>query len=319
MDKSSLYPLLFEPLLSERPWGGRDLEAKFGKPLPPNEKIGESWEIYGNSIIANGTLAGHTLREALVKYGDLICPGAGDDFPLLVKFLDAREWLSVQVHPNDEQAQQLEGEPRGKTECWYVLYAEPGAKIAYGVTHEMTADEFRAAVAAGKADKVMAYTPVKSGDFVYVPAGTPHALGPGILIYELQQSSDITYRVYDWDRVGKDGKPRELHLEKALAVMDFHPRKDVLVPYTEQHHRANTRVAELWRGQYFGLHRITFNDPQTDMITGGVCQVITVIKGSIQIQGVTVNKGYSTLIPAALEKYVIEQTGGAEILHGWPT
>src|SRR5262249_52399588 len=139
----------------------------------------------------------------------------------LIKFLDAQQWLSVQVHPDDELAAKLEGEPRGKTECWYVLDAVPGAQIVYGFAESMDAESFRKAIAERRVKDVLQYVSVAPGDFVFMPAGMVHALGPGLLIYELQQTSDITYRVYDWDRVGLDGKPRELHLEKALACTRF--------------------------------------------------------------------------------------------------
>lgn len=317
---TELYPLLFEPILVERPWGGRGLEAEFGKKLPPGEKIGESWEIYSTSVISNGALAGRTLRDALKKFGAALGPRDGDDFPLLVKLLDAHEWLSVQVHPNDEQALALEGQPRGKTECWYILYAEPDAQIAYGASQAMSAEEYRAMVAAGRARESLTYVPVKAGDFVYVPATTPHAIGPGIMIYELQQSSDTTYRVYDWDRVGKDGKPRELHLEKAITVMNLQPPAEVKVNYKGHPMPGEIGwVDELIHGPYFALDRVRLFTPETVHRTGGTCQLLTVIEGEIAINDVAVGKGVSTLIPAALERYTIMQSGGAMLLKAWPT
>ncbi len=318
-----LYPLLFKPILSERPWGGRLLETEFGKPLPPGQKIGESWEIYSTSVIENGELAGRTLRDALHELGDALGPREGDDFPLLVKFLDAHEWLSVQVHPNNEQAMAIEHQPRGKTECWYVLRAEPGAKLAFGASHAMTTDEYRAMVAAGQARDTLAYVPVQAGDFVYVPATTPHAIGPGIMIYELQQSSDTTYRVYDWDRVDKDGKARELHLEKAIQVMNLQPLSESKIAYRGHSAFGETGwVDQLIRGPYFALDRLRLAAAKTTFSTEGTCHVLTVIEGDVMINGVPVNKGRSTLIPAGLGQYSITQSmesGGATILKGWPT
>jgi mannose-6-phosphate isomerase len=289
---SDLYPLLFEPNLSERPWGGRKLETVFHKPLPPGDLIGESWEIFTTNVIANGALKGRTLREALATLGERLGPRDGDDFPLLVKFLDARDWLSVQVHPDDRLAREIENLPRGKTECWYILEAEPGARLAYGVNRAMSADEFRAAVVAGKAHEMMSYLPVKAGDFVFVPARTAHAIGPGILLYELQQSSDTTYRVYDWDRVGKDGQPRELHLEKALRVTDFQPPLLGTLPYTVGTDPNGNQIAEIFRGEFF-------------------------IEGRVEVHGVVLEKGRSALIPAALGAYTLRQSSGAVILQGW--
>lgn len=313
-----LYPLLFEPIMSPRPWGGDSLHQLFGKPIIPGETIGESWEIYSTSVIANGALKGRTLADVLKEYGDALAPHDGGDFPLLVKLLDAREWLSVQVHPDDAKAKQLEGQPRGKTECWYVLHAEPDSKLAFGTVRPMTADEFRAAVQNGKAEDVISYVPVKAGDFLYVEAGTMHALGPGLVIYELQQSSDTTYRVYDWGRVGKDGKPRELHLEKALKVAEFAPNDDPLIHYEIHHDPFGNEVAELIRGPFFSLDRICLHEEETAFDTNGTCRLITVIDGSMRLNDITLEKGHSVLLPASLGAYTITQDTDAEFLMGWP-
>lgn len=317
-DLPELYPLLFEPILSERPWGGDSLRTRFNKPTPPDKIIGESWEIDNNSVIVNGALKGRTLRDVLAEYGDALAPNDRGDFPLLAKFLDAREWLSVQVHPDDAHAMQIEGQPRGKTECWYIVHAEPGAKLAFGTTHAMSAETFRAAVQAGEAESVMAYVPVKDGDFLYVEAGTMHALGPGLLIYELQQSSDTTYRVYDWGRIGKDGQPRELHLEKALQVTNFTPRPDPLTRYPVFRDNHGNRVAELVRSPYFALDRVALEQPETTFGTNGTCRLLTVIAGSITVDGVSVPLGGSALIPADLGRYTLTQAGGTVVLIGWP-
>jgi mannose-6-phosphate isomerase len=315
---TELYPLLFEPILSPRPWGGDSLHKLLGKPMVSGEVIGESWEIYTTSVIANGVLRGRTLGDVLKEYGDALAPHDGDDFPLLVKFLDAREWLSVQVHPDDAKARVLEGQPRGKTECWYVIHAEPDSKLAFGTVRPMTADEFREAVEQGKAEEVMAYVPVKAGDFLYVEAGTMHALGPGLVIYELQQSSDTTYRVYDWGRVGKDGKPRELHLEKALHAAELVPKPDPLTRYEVRPDPFGNEVAELIRGPYFALDRIRLHERETRFDTDGTCRLITVINGSMRLNDLVLEKGHSVLLPASLGAYTITQDGGAEFLIGWP-
>ncbi len=315
-----LYPLLFEPLLMERPWGGDGLTT-LGKTLPTDAKIGESWEIYSDNVIANGALSGQTLRDALSLWGDRLGLHEGDDFPLLVKFLDAREWLSVQVHPNDEQARTIENQPRGKTECWFILHAEPDAQIAYGTSRPMTADDYRAGVAAGKTRDLMAYYPVRAGDFIFVPATTPHAIGPGILLYELQQTSDTTYRMYDWDRPGVDGKPRQLHLDKALAVMDFQPHEAIHPKTTGYADQRGNWVTPLVKGQYFGLDHMRVAAPEAAYELAGRPHVLSVIEGSIAVNDVTLEKGRSLLIPAGLNHYTLTLPSGhpdALVLRAWP-
>ncbi|MFO7322072.1 MAG: class I mannose-6-phosphate isomerase [Chloroflexota bacterium] len=217
----ALYPLLLRPALHVKVWGGRRLEERLGKRLPTDEPYGESWELHDTATVANGPLAGRTLGELASLYGEDLL-GAGNDpaagFPLLAKFLDAREWLSVQVHPNDEQARSFGDGPRGKTEAWYVIDADPGAQLVIGVQPGTTREAIADAIRANRLEDLLVYAPVKAGDTLFVAAGTVHALGPGVLIYEIQQSSDITYRFYDWGRMGLDGKPRELHIDKSLAV-----------------------------------------------------------------------------------------------------
>ncbi len=305
----------------ERPWGGRALATLLNKPFPEGRPIGESWEIDPDSMIANGSLAGRTIRDVLREYGGRIGPQDRGEFPLLVKFLDAREWLSVQVHPDDVQARLLENQPRGKTECWYILAAEPNAKIAYGLSRSLTAEQFRAAIASGKAQDELAYVSVAAGDFIYVPATTPHALGPGILLYELQQYSDTTYRVYDWGRVGTDGKPRALHVDKALAVMDLQPRAAVTAVPDEQVDPQGNRLTVLIRGAYFGLDRLRVTVPEATYTPSGTCHLLSVIAGAIHVDGVLIPKGHSALIPAGLVRYTVrpEPSGETpEVLRAWP-
>lgn len=317
-----LYPYTFQPNLSERPWGADRLGRLFHKPVPSNRIIGESWEIYGENVIANGDLAGRTLNSVLAEYGAQIGVTHSGEFPLLAKFIDTGDWLSIQVHPDDQQAQRLENQPRGKTECWYILHAEPGAQLAFGTAHPMDADQFRAAVVAGKTEQMMGYVPIQTGDFLFVRAGTPHAIGPGILVYELQQSSDLTYRVYDWGRMGTDGQPRTLHLDKALEVMEYVPRPDAKTPYSVYTDPYGNEVAQLIRGAYFSLDRISLHEEETDFETQGTPHLITVIEGAISIGDVKLGLGESALIPAGLGAYelLVDQrgaTGAATIMMGW--
>ena len=229
-----LYPLTFHPIFKERVWGGRELQRLYHKPLPPGLVIGESWEISDRpgdvSVIANGPLAGKDLRWLLEHHGaDLLGRAAADGgrFPLLVKILDAQDKLSLQVHPPPAQAAELGGEP--KTEMWYVAKAAPGAELYVGLKRGVTRTEFERKVRSGAVAECFHRVSVRSGDAMFLPSGRVHALGAGLVIFEVQQNSDTTYRVFDWNRPGTDGKLRELHLTQALASIDFNDFEPALI------------------------------------------------------------------------------------------
>ena len=230
-----LYPFTFHPFFKERIWGGRKLAELYGKPLPPGVPIGESWEITdrpeGVSVIANGPLAGQDLRWLMENHAEALLgrpAKKSERFPLLVKILDAREKLSLQVHPPAAKAAELGGEP--KTEMWYVADAAPDAEIYVGLKRAVTRAEFEQKIRAGTVAECLHRQPVKRGDAMFLPSGRVHALGGGNVIFEIQQNSDTTYRVFDWNRAGLDGKPRELHLEPALASIDFSDFEPPLLP-----------------------------------------------------------------------------------------
>ncbi len=235
----NLGPIAVTPLFKERVWGGTTLREWFGD-LVPDGTIGECWAISGlpgdSGRIIAGPGTGGTLEEAW-RSGLVTGSPRDDDFPILVKFLDPTDWLSVQVHPNDEQAQRLEGMPRGKAECWYVVDCRDGADLILGHT-EQSAQALKATLADGTLDAHLLRQHVQPGSFFMVPAGCVHAVGPGMLVYEVQQSSDITYRLYDFDRPGLDGRPRELHVDKGFSVVtapydlqeSFTARDPVAVP-----------------------------------------------------------------------------------------
>jgi len=227
-----LYPLKFKPLLKERIWGGRTLQTAMGKRLPEGAKIGESWEISAVpgdiSVVGNGKLRGNDLRELIEVYmgelvGERVFERFGLDFPLLIKLIDAQDVLSVQVHPNDELAAARHGS-FGKTEMWYVVDCEPGASLYVGFRPGVTREKYLAAVSNGTLPELLNKIDVHPGDAFFIPAGTIHAIGRGILIAEIQQTSDITYRVYDWDRVDDKGQPRQLHTALAVDAIDFDPK-----------------------------------------------------------------------------------------------
>jgi mannose-6-phosphate isomerase len=223
--ESPLYPLTFQPRFKERVWGGRTLETLYGKSLPPHVPIGESWEITDRqgdeSVILNGPLAGRTLRSVVEQHRKAILGRASAThdgrFPLLCKILDAREKLSLQVHPPAHVGHL--GEP--KTEMWYIAAADPGAELFVGLKSGVTRSAFEEAISRGTVADCVHRLPVSAGDAMFLPSGRVHAIGAGLVIFEIQQNSDTTFRVHDWNRVGLDGNPRELHVPQSLASIDF--------------------------------------------------------------------------------------------------
>lgn len=302
---NAIYPLTFTPVLRDYIWGGRRLATLYGRSLPPGA-IAESWEISGHpagSTAADaGWWAGRSLPEILAELGrDLVGEHADwslarDRFPLLVKLLDANQDLSVQVHPDDTYALAHEGGELGKTEMWYVLYAEPGAELIHGLAGGVTAESLRAALAAGQVEKVLRRTPIGAGQAVSVPAGTVHALLRGVVVAEIQQNSDTTYRVHDWGRLAADGKPRALHVEKALEVIAFGQQPPAIVAPRPLHDCADLVRSELARNRYFVVERVTLARGQEFT---GVCDGSTLeIWGCVAGEAVVVWAGGSISLPA---------------------
>ena len=230
-----LYPFTFRPLCQERVWGGRRLAELFGKDLPPGKPIGETWEISDRpgavSEITNGPLAGRNLRWLMEHHAtDLLgdAPPSNGRFPLLIKLIDAHANLSIQVHPPETIAAQLGGEP--KTEAWHIAHADPGARLYAGLKNGTTRESFKEHLRNGTLAECLHSLGVKTGDALFLPSGRLHALGGGTVVIEVQQNSDTTYRVFDWNRTGLDGQPRELHLEPALASIDFADHEPALAP-----------------------------------------------------------------------------------------
>ena len=227
MAQTVRYPLLFQPIFKRKLWGGRHLETVLGKELPPSVQIGESWEISGHpketSVVREGPMAGKTLRELLGT--ELLGPrfASAKRFPLLLKYLDACDFLSIQVHPSDELAKRFGETDPGKHEAFYVLWAEAGAKLLRGVKPGVTRDDFAMATRENRVEECVNWVPLAAGDVIPIPPGTLHTVGGGVLLAEIEQTSDCTYRVFDWNRLGSDGKPREIHMEKALEAIDFSP------------------------------------------------------------------------------------------------
>jgi mannose-6-phosphate isomerase len=277
--------------------------------------------MHDTSTVANGALVGKTVGEVLSLYGTALCgqnndPAAG--MPLLAKFLDATDWLSVQVHPNDSQAQQYDGEPRGKTEAWYIVAASPGAKLVIGVRPSTPREEIAQAIRNNTLENMLVYGEVEAGDVLYIAAGTIHALGPGILVYEIQQSSDLTYRLYDWGRMGLDGKPRQLHVDKGIAVSNTES-----LPQIHRTGEAQSAAIEIVRGPYFVtvLHQLNVHNGDTAQLNTdeNTFHILTCIDGAIEVEysakPVKLAKGQTVLIPAELGQYTLHGMG--KVLRSW--
>ena len=292
----------------ERIWGGRKLESEFGKNLPAGKKIGESWEIVdrqeAQSVVANGALKGKTLHELWTDYRDEIFGGlAGGQsgsapsrrFPLLIKLLDAEEKLSLQVHPPAEVAARLGSEP--KTEFWYVARADSTAELYVGLKNKTTVDAFRAALEAGTAADLLHAIPVKAGDGMFLPSGRFHAIGGGNLLVEVQQNSDTTYRVFDWNRVDDSGKPRQLHVEQALASIDF---DDVQPPLVKPEGEV------LVRNKLFEVQKWELNRAR-EIAPSGQFAIVCCLTGGVSFAGLTIGPGEFTLIPGSLGDRMVDQ------------
>ncbi len=297
-----IYPLKFRPIFKERIWGGQALRTVFGKKLPAGAKIGESWELADlpddKSKIVNGPLAGETINTAIEKLGPAIT-GRSDykpPFPLLIKILDAQDILSVQVHPDLETCKRTsKGDP--KTECWYIIDAADGAVIYKGLKRGVTKEQFAQSIKEGNCDRLLEKVHVKKGECHFLPAGTCHAIGPGLLIAEIQMPSDTTYRVFDWNRVDKAGKGRPLHIEDALESIHFDPSAD------------NLSVASLGRlvdSEVFKVDKGHQTPGCEVLLSAGRMKVVMVITGEGYItsqttEQVDLNNGDTLLIPAAFK------------------
>jgi mannose-6-phosphate isomerase len=303
-------PLTFEPIFMARMWGGRRLESEFGKKLPPQKPIGESWEIAdrpeAQSIVRNGPMRGRPLHELWTQDRDEIFGDVPDapHFPLLLKLLDARDKLSLQVHPPDGVASRLGGEP--KTEFWYVAAADPGAELYLGFRKSITRDQFEKALRDGTAADYVHKIRVESGNAAFLPAGRFHAAGAGTLLIEVQQNSDTTYRVFDWNRVDDTGKQRQLHIAQALQCIDLddvrprllHPEGELLL-----HH-------DLFEIQKWNL------DSPREIAARGQFAIACCLTGCLRCADVNLTPGEFFLIPAQLQdRQLHPRTEGTTLLR----
>lgn len=316
-----LYPLLFEPRFQERVWGGRQLEKLFGKKLPPGVPIGESWEVSDRaddeSVIRNGPFEGRTLRWLIENHGQAVLGRElrlGERFPLLIKLLDASDTLSLQVHPPAHIAAQLNGEP--KTEMWYVAQAEPGAKLYAGLRRGVTQAEFERKINDGSVAECFHQLPVRAGDALFLPSGRVHAIGKGLVIFEIQQNSDTTFRVFDWNRKGLDGKPRQLHIADSLRSIDFQDFEPSLVS-REIIKTDSGSVRPLVRDPLFQVDIHTIRQNRSLKVAHTSAMVVGVVRGSVSVEeGSTrceARAGDFSLIPACCE-CVLRCAQDAELL-----
>lgn len=311
-----LYPLTFQPIFKERVWGGREIERLYGKQLPPAAPVGESWEISDrpgdSSVIANGPLAGKSLRWLMENHaGELLGdakPATGNRFPLLCKILDAREKLSLQVHPPANQAAEPGVEP--KTEMWFIADAAPGAELYVGLKRGVTRAIFEKKIRDGSVADCFHRLPVKAGDAMFLPSGRVHAIGAGLVIFEIQQNSDTTYRVFDWNRVGLDGKPRALHVAESLASIDFNDFEPGLVE-AEFVNGPNFKRRHLVQDPLFNVHEMMVETSESILLKECL-RILTVVKGlAVVIDGngktsLPLKAGQFCLMPACLQNSKIK-------------
>jgi mannose-6-phosphate isomerase len=318
-----LYPLKFSPILKDKIWGGTKLKELFGKEAD-TDKLGESWELSGyegdESVVTNGVLAGNNLAELIEIYmgeliGEKIFDEYGLSFPLLFKLIDANENLSIQVHPGDEVAAERHNS-YGKTEMWYVIDADKGAEVIIGFTKDCTRDEYLDALDAGEVENLLQKVPVSKGDVLFIPAGLVHAIGKGVVVAEIQQSSDITYRIYDYKRTDDNGNERELHTEQALDVINFAASINPKTPYKAE----LNEITSLVECEYFTTNILRFDTALTrnygtlDTFVAYMC-----LEGNLVIEcngeKTVVNKGDTVLIPACIDELGLISDAEATLLE----
>lgn len=322
---ADLYPLKFTPIFKEVLWGGQKLKSVLNKDIPKEKKIGESWEIsaiQGNiSVVENGFLAGNNLQELIEIYmGDLVGEKVykkyGLEFPLLIKFIDANDKLSIQVHPDDKLAKKRHN-AYGKTEMWYIIDAEPEAELITGFNQPMNKEKYQKYFQENKLPEILNREKVKKADVFFLPAGRVHAIGSGILLAEIQQTSDVTYRIYDWGRVDKNGSPRQLHTQLALDAIDFKKYNSYRTDYAMEYNKSCLMVDN----EYFTTNIIPLNETITaDYFAIDSFVIYMCIEGQFTIDDkkndiVTVKTGETALLPAETENVILNPLGKTRIIE----
>ncbi|MCR8642515.1 class I mannose-6-phosphate isomerase [Paenibacillus sp. N1-5-1-14] len=323
-----VYPVKFAPLSHKRIWGGSQLKEWFGETT--EEKIGEYWVLSGHpsstSVVINGELGGKSLVELTETYPEAYLGNSQQKrFPLLIKFLEASDDLSVQIHPDDAYAQEHEGD-YGKTEAWYILGAEEGAKVNYGHSFQ-DREHYCESVREGKVKEHLNYLPVQEDQIIFVPAKSMHALMSGTTLIEIQQTSDVTYRVYDWDRVEADGKPRELHIEKAADAMRYGDDQLAMMPGTDDRRymiveNNQVSVEHMVTCPYFTIEKMIVKQGSHTLQLGkaGNPDVLVVAEGEGELTGegfepISLKRGDTVLIPSTVHAYHVTSTSKIRLLR----
>ncbi|WP_405416174.1 type I phosphomannose isomerase catalytic subunit [Maribacter sp. Asnod1-A12] len=312
-----MHPLKFRPILKERLWGGTKLKEVFGKPIE-SDITGESWElstVKGDvSVVANGSLAGKSLQELIDSnaeelLGKSVVARFGTEFPILIKFIDAKQDLSIQLHPNDALAKERH-DSFGKTEMWYIMDADPKAELIVGFNKDVTKEEYAESIDNDTLLDLLNYEEVKEGDTFFINTGKIHAIGAGVMLAEIQQTSDVTYRVFDFNRKDKEGNLRELHTELALDAVDYEKKDDFKVSYSHEKNEVNTMVdCPYFKTNFIELtENLDLDTTQRDSFTIYMCvggeAVINTSEGEVSIKS-----GETALLPASTDKINLQSTG----------
>ena len=322
-----MYPLKFQNIFKSVVWGGEKI-APFKGVNTQQKNIGESWELSGvkgnESVVAEGPLAGRTITSLAEEYkgallGEKVYAATGTEFPLLIKFIDARDDLSIQVHPDDKLAAERHNGSKGKTEMWYVVQADEKAHLMSGLSKEITPEEYAAKVADNTITDVLHDYDVHDGDVFFLPAGRIHSIGSGCFIAEIQQTSDITYRIYDFGRLGLDGKPRELHTELSKAAIDY----TVLPDYKTQYQSIKNQENELVSCKYFTTSLYELDKEVTKDMSGLDSFVIAIcVEGSgsltdSEANAVSLRQGETVLIPACSRSFTLRPEGSMKVITSY--
>ncbi|HLN53298.1 MAG TPA: type I phosphomannose isomerase catalytic subunit [Lentimicrobium sp.] len=322
-----LYPLKFKPVLKDKIWGGSKIKEVLGIDFKPLPNCGEAWMLSGvednPTLVSNGFLEGNELNELVEIYmgdlvGDELYNRFGNEFPILVKFIDAADWLSIQVHPDDELAAKR-GIGNGKSEMWYIMAADKGSELITGFRRDSSPEEYVKYLKEKRLTEILNTETVIPGDVFYMPAGRVHALGPGILLAEIQQTSDTTYRIYDWDRVDDKGKSRELHIDQALEAIDFKAHDDYKAKYTEVRNASSNLVS----APYFTTNIIVIDKAiakdysELDSFVIYICiqGTLTIVHDGSEEKQVKLSKGEAALIPAIIDRVDLIPSKESKILE----
>ncbi|MFK7821064.1 MAG: type I phosphomannose isomerase catalytic subunit [Planctomycetaceae bacterium] len=320
----TISPLSFEPILKRIRWGGTRLGTVLGKQLGGETDYAESWEIadHGSdqSIVISGDMSATDLGSIVRNSNSQLfgCHAGLKQFPLLIKFLDANDWLSLQVHPNDEQARTYDSAENGKTEAWVILDAEPGSQICVGLRDGVTKEQFTAHLEAGTVEETLNMFEVQAGDCIFVPAGTVHAIGAGVLLAEVQQQSDLTFRLHDWGRLGSDGQPREIHIEQSLACIDFD--RGAVGPVTPRVLHADDQHTheELVREDYFVIQRHVGSGP-FEICGDNAFRILMLLQGNATVKSgdghSPLTCGSTLLVPAEVPTVTVIPDGPITLLE----